>query len=333
MQTLSRARADDFERINQLLVRLQLQVDHGSRRAMATTLADLSRGTLPTKFSGMVSAAAELRSSGVISLGSMLRPEQIAEIHAWLGRRTLRKGHVFDGKDAAALNFETASRTLSHACYSIHDVIACPHLLELANSDVALGVAEGYLGCPPTLYSINAFWSFPDPSALLRGVQTFHRDWDDFRFCTLFLFLTDTDATDGVHEYVTRSHEPDLLRRWLDEQAPGQVAEPAFQALFRQSADLDPILPAALRGLTAGIAGVAGSAVMEDTFGLHRGIPPKTPRLLFWARYGLHANKTYFADGKALGGVDAALMDGRVRLDDPYYAHVNRLLVRDAGAR
>jgi hypothetical protein len=330
MQMLERARAQDFDRINQLLVQLQLQVDHRSRRNLGAALAELSRQTLSPRFPSAptASAAGELRRSGLVHLGQALGKSEATEVRRWLDGRPLRRGHVFNGKDEAVIDFETASRTLSHACYSVHDVLACPHLLELANGDVALGIAESYLGCAPTLYSVNAFWSFPEPAALLRGVQTFHRDWDDFRFCTLFLFLTDTDAKDGVHEYVTRSHEPDLLGRWLSETAPGQVQEAAFEALFRQSADVDSIFPSALRALTSEVWGPAGSAVMEDTFGLHRGIPPKTPRLLFWARYGLHANKTYFADGKALGGIDPTTAAGRMRLHDPYYAYVNRLLVR-----
>lgn len=34
----------------------------------------------------------------------------------------------------------------------------------------------------------------------------------------------------------------------------------------------------------------AGTALLADTFGFHKGIPPQTKhRLMFWARYGLHA--------------------------------------------
>jgi hypothetical protein len=327
MPRLAKAGSFDFELTNRLLSQVQLRVDDGSRRAIADVAAELCRDMLPRRFEGQAgsAAASELRRAGGVFLGPCLSGSQIREIRAFLDRCPLYPGHVLSDRKASRLDERGAH---SHACHSILDVLACPHLIELANSDAVLAIAESYLGCAPPLYSLNAFWSYPDPRSLLEGIQTFHRDWDDFRFCTLFIFLTDVAENDGAHQYVLHSHDPDLLRRWLGIAAPGSVAESVFRDLFTRSANLDAIVPPALQQAATRVFGPAGTGVMEDTFGLHRGLLPKVPRLLFWARYGLHANKTYMSDGQALGGVDPAALKGRIDLDDDYHAYVNRLLLR-----
>lgn len=173
----------DSTRLNALLANLQVMVDHRSRRDMARMLAHLGNELLPRRFAnGAGAPGAQMAEDGCVPLGPLLTPSQIEEVLTHLRPKKVHKAHVYSGGTEAPLDFATAASTLSHAGYALPDVIDAPHLLELANSDRILSLVESYLGCRPTLYSLNAFWSFPGSHALRPDLQKFHRDRDDFKF-------------------------------------------------------------------------------------------------------------------------------------------------------
>jgi len=82
-----------------------------------------------------------------------------------------------------------------------------------------------------------------------------------------FLYLTDVDDTAGPHIYVKGSHKEDVLlkiRRYTDEEVEG-----AFGA--------DRIVH---------FTGPAGTCFLENTYGIHRGLPPASKaRLIFQVVY------------------------------------------------
>jgi hypothetical protein len=318
----------DSIRLNAVLANLQVMADHRNRRDIARMLAHIGNQLLPRRFpDGSGDAGTRMVQEGCAALGSLLTQDQSRSILAHFRSRPLHKAHVFAGGDAASLDFDTAAATLSHAGYAFPDVVNAPYLLELANSDRVLALVESYLGCRPTLYSMNAFWSFPGSHPLRPDLQKFHRDRDDFKFCTLFILLTDASRDDGTHWYLRYSHDPDILKTRIEETDRALASSLDINGLFTPRSDLDELCTGALGGFLAPFNGPAGTAVLQDTYGLHRGDKPKGPRLLFWARYGLFANKTYHVDGRALGGVPAARYAGRVDLADEYYLFVNRLLL------
>jgi hypothetical protein len=74
------------------------------------------------------------------------------------------------------------------------------------------------------------------------------------------------------------------------------------------------------------VKGPAGTAVVEDTSGLHRAGPVSSRRLVFWARYGMYRNVAHvLAD---IGTGRWADLGGRISRDD-YYSFVNRLILVD----
>jgi hypothetical protein len=73
------------------------------------------------------------------------------------------------------------------------------------------------------------------------------------------------------------------------------------------------------------VAGPAGSAVFEDTYGLHKGDIPKTNRLLGWMRYGLYQNAATYSD-RLSGPAPRAVGAGRIP-DTARHKFINRLLV------
>jgi hypothetical protein len=145
--------------------------------------------------------------------------------------------------------------------------LMAPHALAIANDPGVLAAVSEALGAKPLISSMATWWSIPHPGKA-RDAELFHRDVDDWRFVKLFVYLTDVDEESGPHAYVPGSHRsPNLrdIRRYTDEE-----------------------VEAAYPGETIIIKGKAGDAFLENTQGLHRGIPPRSKmRLLFQVIYSL----------------------------------------------
>lgn len=318
----------DSVRLNALLANLQVMANHRNRRDLARMVAHIGNELMPRRFANAAGeAGARFNEEGCLALGQLLSDAQVREVMAHLRPKPVYRAHVVSRPDDTPVDFAAAAASVSHASYALPDLVDAPHLLEMANSDRILSLVESYLGCRPTLYSMNAFWSFPGAHELRPDLQKFHRDRDDFKFCTLFILLSDAGAEDGAHWFVRFSQDPDTLQPQIARQDPALAGRLDIDSLFAPRSDLDELCFGALKGLLAPFHGPAGTAVLEDTFGLHRGDKPKAPRLLFWARYGLFANKTYHVDGQALGGVAPSRYAGRVDLADDYYLFLNRLLL------
>jgi len=131
-------------------------------------------------------------------------------------------------------------------------------------------VVERLLGCKPTVGYLTAWWSFKGHAAGEQA-ELFHRDVDDWRFFKLFVYLTDVDAEAGPHAFVPGSHSvPRLLRvgRYSDDQVAAAFGADAVHYF----------------------TGARGTAFLEDTFGLHRGLPPRSRnRLVLQVVYSLSA--------------------------------------------
>jgi hypothetical protein len=152
-------------------------------------------------------------------------------------------------------------------------ISACPEFAAAAHDPKLLRVAEAYLEAPPVITILTAWWSYPS-SAPLGGMQHFHHDRDDFRCLKLFVYLTDVTEETGPHQYVDGTHETAALDSistapefwaWLDRSHRKSDADVAERFWFPRT-----------------ITGPAGSTFLEDTRGLHRGVPPvSAPRLAF----------------------------------------------------
>lgn len=234
--------------------------------ALRERWAHRSVATLPAA-SAPASAESEiLARDGILRLESLLSAREIADIRAYLeAHRAYDPHHPRLGEFDAPHDAPPEAR-IAH--YADTVVVAAPHVLRLANHPRILPVVTHILGAKPTISYMAIWWSMVHGQPAERE-QLFHRDYDDFRFLKLFFYLDDVDAASGPHQYVRGSHRDARLlprRRYSDD----EVA---------QSYAADDRLE---------ITGAAGTAFLENTFGLHRGLPPRSkPRLMLQILYCL----------------------------------------------
>jgi hypothetical protein len=322
----------DNPALNACLTQLAYGAVHPLREVLGRQLSESTRSHFSAISSGDVDdpdgMVGRLRGEGLVELGRVLDDRQIADVHAALRMAPVFPAHVakLDGRPQP-YPFEALRGRVHYASYAVPSLLAAPHLIELANDPRLLKVVEGYLGCPPTLYSVNAWWSFPQQDRAPTS-QALHRDRDDFRFVTMFVYLTPVTPLSGPHQYVRCSHDAHVLARLLvqgglpEAQLP-HVIEALFAGTGYQNSETAEAL---LGGLIHTWIAPAGSAILADTYGLHMGKPPhEGERLMFWARYGLGANDGMVADADVGGGVDLSARIGR----DPRTRYVNRLLTGD----
>ena len=307
---------------------LQTTLDFQSRQSVFQTMRDAVRSHWPERPAApRPDMAAALRDDGVVPLGQILSLDQSQEIVRYLRGRPCYRAHVKGSSDGQLVSFDTVNSGC--ASYSLEDMTNAPYLLELANHPVLLALAESYLGCAPSLYSMNAFWTFPSSETDRVGTQKMHRDVDDFKFCTCFVFLTGVQQGDGAHFYMRKTHDPEKLKDWLDKKGitpagdKHKEADPEefFHLAFNDTETAKHIA----RELHVSVEGPAGTAVLEDSWGLHHGdLVTGGPRLLFWARYGMYRNSAHEAD--KMGTVPWSSVGQRIPRDD-YHRFVNRILL------
>lgn len=168
-------------------------------------------------------------------------------------------------------------------------LLRAPNLLELATDPLALGLAEQHLGAPPILIDISAWRSFAgeDGAKEARSAQHFHYDQDDYRFCKMFIYLSDVDEGGGPHVYVPTTHRSETMAsKRPAEGTPDREAFDTwyFKTLRKSEQDvarwlgIDPVQ----------ITGKTGSRFIVNTEGIHRGNPPEThDRWVLQCVYGI----------------------------------------------
>jgi hypothetical protein len=234
---------------------------HQSRAALNWTI----RLFLPPRLA-LTSEAVEplsvLEDRGNVTLPQLATSETLLEI-----RKSLERRRCFDPWRPQIGQFalsDTPSDTNNAHVIDVQDVSG---VLEIANHPLVLSVVSNYLGCKPTIDDIIAWWSLPG-RAQPKQEQFFHRDNDAVRFVKLFVYLTNVSHDDGAHVFVARSHRHNVLlerrKRYGDHEVNSRFGAES----------------------TLVMTGRAGTAFLEDTFGLHKGtVPLRSPRLLLQVRY------------------------------------------------
>jgi hypothetical protein len=314
---------------------MQNKIGWTDRDAIAAALAR----TATERLSGVPSTAngpllAELRQRGICAAPLAPTRAMCEAVKGYFGAIPCYAGHVPAHSDGIARSVDEAAKSSNYGSYRLDQSVTAPHLIELALDSRVLDLVGGYLGCAPSLYSINTFWTFPAAGAGLT--HDFHRDEDDYRFMVVFVYWTDVEPGEGEFYFIEGTHDRGIAerrirrspwpllyrlrgRRWVDcaedlrrlGNGSGYGHDTVYRRLFGRHIHR--------------FEGGAGTAIAADTFGLHRGALPRSqPRLCTWMRYGLYANEAYRIDKTE--PTPASRVRDRVS-DDELMRHVTRLVL------
>jgi len=226
-----------------------------------------------------------LKQKGYTSLAPLLNNLEIEQVTNFLSDKSVYNAHVAPG-DGNLRTVEQSRRCGASACYGLQDLLQCPFLLEKALSPSLLDLIEGYLECVPTLYSFNTFWTFTGYP--YDGVKLFHRDMDDFKFCCVLVYLVDVDEHTGPHSYIKYTHKKDIC---IARNQNTEFCESIFPPTMREGHGNDSYFRSELQKDVDILTGIAGTSILADTFGLHKGEGNlQKDRLMFWIRYGAFNN-------------------------------------------
>lgn len=320
--------------LNQLLGERLSRCAPSDRVAVAGVLANADR-VLPREVrqvaaSPRTSEVKSVRDTGCADLGINLNAAQIADIHAHLQPKPLLLTHDAHMATARVASFSEVPDDQNYACYDYLDLWSCPHIIELAASDRVLEVAQGYFGSTPTLYSINAFWSFPHRKPHPYS-QVFHCDWEDYRSLVAFTLLTPVEIPEeGAHYYVETSHEVDKFKETL---RAGGISADITTRLSERGEEIAPLAMKLFEHTARRFDGPAGKSFCVDGYGLHRAVVPQSrPRLLLWMRFGTFFNEVAYKR-PALAGDRAAAQSVLQRIPDtPRHRYIFRYLIEALAA-
>jgi len=279
-----------------------------------------------------VSAQLEsLQTNGYCRLGQLLSKQAVARIKEYLANQS-----VFDEADPTLGQFATdaAPPSVNVANFSASSVVNAPYLHEAAMSPDILHLVSRYLGAPPTIPYLAAWWSYAGREEA-KDAQLFHTDFHDFKWLKLFVYLTDVTESSGPHVVVRGSHDPGLGQRRIAEinESDSKLAqglERAFapgQRVTEQ--DIDSLFG---RDSTESITGAAGEAFLVDTSAYHKGqLPVDTDRLVFQALFTiLPTIRDHVAPITISGAYESYRASAKERaVPEAFWAYSTRLIIRD----
>jgi hypothetical protein len=192
----------------------------------------------------------KIESFSIKSLGSYRLTDQ------GLGGQT---NEFFDRENPLAVRYDyTPSLILTSP--EIQRVIADPRILE---------IAQDYFGREPIFDFVAMWWHAKSPTPDKNAAQYFHFDMDRLRWLKFFFYVTDVHSNNGPHVFVPTSHK--------DNGIPFEIRSLGYTRLTDQdvSTCFDP-------SIWKTFTGSAGTMIVEDTRGLHKGAHVQSgARLLF----------------------------------------------------
>jgi hypothetical protein len=122
-----------------------------------------------------------------------------------------------------------------------------------------LQIAQEYLGSTPIVDIVTAWYSFPSANPSHEAAQLFHFDLDRVRWLKAFFLLTDQTIETGAHVYIPGTQRDGGISTDLLAKGYTRLEDPEVEAFYPKETWKSMVAP-------------AGSILLEDTRGLHKGI-------------------------------------------------------------
>lgn len=167
---------------------------------------------------------------------------------------------IFDSGQLKAVRYE----------YDMLDLAKQPFIQEILSQSFFKVISGKYLGTTPVLDIIQCWWhtSFggvPDENA----AQKYHFDMDRLKWLKVFIYLTDVGPENGPHCFIRGSHRPGKIPWSILKKGYARVNDSEVLKFYSREDFLQ-------------FHGVAGTIILEDTRGLHKGLNVNdSARLMF----------------------------------------------------
>lgn len=122
-----------------------------------------------------------------------------------------------------------------------------------------LQIAQEYLGSTPIVDIVTTWYSFPSANPSHQAAQLFHFDLDRVRWLKAFFLLTDQTIETGAHVYIPGTQRDGGISPELLAKGYARLEDSEVEAHFPKETWKSMVAP-------------AGSILLEDTRGLHKGI-------------------------------------------------------------
>ncbi len=142
----------------------------------------------------------------------------------------------------------------------LSSVLSSPDAVELMLDRGILQFIQDYLGSVPQVDVCAAWFSFPVNRASAEAATMFHFDLDRTKWVKVFFYLTDVTPTTGAHMFLPGTHRDNALPTSLRKRGYSRISDDDVRSAFPEE-----------RWKT--ISGPKGTILIEDTRGIHKGLP------------------------------------------------------------
>lgn len=203
----------------------------------------------------------QLNTDGYAILDTKFDPEIVQELSAYFASApcTLTSDQELnmDPNDRVVVDFENPLAEK----YSVdtNSVLMNTKVRKMLLDRGLLQVAQEYLGSTPIVDIVTAWYSFPSANPSHEAAQLFHFDLDRVRWLKVFLLLTDQTIETGAHVYIPGTQRDGGISSGLLAKGYARLEDPEVAAFYPKETWKSMVAP-------------AGSILLEDTRGLHKGI-------------------------------------------------------------
>ncbi len=142
----------------------------------------------------------------------------------------------------------------------VPDILSCPEAVDLMLDRGVLALAQDYLGSVPKIDICASWFSFPVDRASARAATMFHFDLDRTRWVKVFYFLTDVTPRTGAHVFIPGTQRDGAVPLTLRRKGYARMTDDEVRASYPEES-------------WATIGGPRGTILLEDTRGIHKGLP------------------------------------------------------------
>jgi len=224
----------------------------------------------------------KLKSEGIVNITDlMISQSDVEYVNSYFNNTK----YFYDSHTPLVKNRKTLGEkpTGAYASYDFNTQLNCTPILKACLNQQILSIAQNYLGTVPLLFSLNTFKTFPDQEAE-AFTHSFHRDLDNLLWVVFFVYWTKTSENDGGFQQIKFTHSISKNFKY-DNTKYESPQDFIFNTIPGYNKD-EEYLDFFDKNDIASSYGDPGTVTACDTFGLHRGMPVKTPRLVTWLRYG-----------------------------------------------